>query len=212
MKNNLGVVFACVLLASQAAAGDRVHEGYKGVDGGVLIFSSGSIGEESGFKLFYRKVGAPSGYRGFGGDGSIYYDTRSLFISRSADFKGHEEGQVTTVRLEPGNYEVYNYQIYAAGGAGMTLTWGPSHGDFSIPFAIETGKATYIGDFAGIRLTAKDWLGAKVTNGGLIVVKDEQARDIPIAQKQMPDLPPVTVSVTDVSKLGEPALLAKEPN
>lgn len=210
MIKKLGVALACACLAGPASAGERVHEGYKGPDAGVLIFSSGSIGEESNFKLFYRKIGAPSGYRGFGGDGSIYYDTTSLFTARPADFKGHEEGQVATTRLEPGNYEVYSYEIYAAGGAG-TLTWGPAHGDFSIPFTIETGKATYIGDFAGIRLTGKGFFGAKVTAGGLIVVKDEQARDIPVAQKQMPDLPPVTVSVTDVSKLGEPALLAKEP-
>jgi hypothetical protein len=210
MIKKLGVALACICLAGPASAGERVHEGYKGTDAGVLIFSSGSIGEESNFKLFYRKVGAPSGYRGFGGDGSIDYDTTSLFGSSPADFKGHEEGQVKTIRLEPGSYEVYSYEIYAAGGAGSTLTWGP-HKDFSIPFTIDAGKATYIGDFAGIRLTAKGFFGAKVTAGGLIVVKDEQARDIPIAQKQVPDLPPVTVSVTDVSRLGEPTLLAKEP-
>lgn len=209
MKRSL-LLLAFVLLAGRAAASDRVHENYKGADAGVLIYAAGSIGPESNFKFFYRKVGAPSGYRGFGGDGSIYYDTRSLFISRPADFTGHEDGQVVTTRLEPGSYEVYTYKI-VAGAYGGEIDWGPAHGDFSIPFTIETGKATYIGDFAGIRLSGEGAFGSKTVEGGLIIVTDKHERDIPIAQKQMPNLPPVTVSVMDVSKLGEPALLSKEP-
>ncbi len=196
-----------ILLAAMAAlvlAG--CAGGYRGADAGALIYSSGSIGPESRFQLFYRTVGKSSGY----GHDSIDYDTHSVF-ARPADFTGHENGQVTTVCLRPGRYEVYNYEVYVPVYDGGPLVFGPSK-DFSIPFVIRPGEATYIGDFAHVSLADEVVPGIVFTAAGGFVVTDKHERDIPIARKQDPNLPQtVGMSVTDVSTLGVPTLLSREP-
>lgn len=194
-----------ILLAAMAAlALTGCTSGYGGPDAGMLICSSGSIGAESRFQLFYRKAGKSWS------DGSIDYDTHSVF-ARPADFTGHENGQVTTVHLRPGRYEVYSYEIYIPVYDGSPLVWGPSK-DFSIPFVIRPGEATYIGDFAYVRFKDEVMPGIVLTAAGGFVVTDKHERDVPIARQQDPNLPQaVGISVTDVSALDVPTLLSREP-
>lgn len=194
----------CVLLAG--CVSNPVHRGYKGQDAGVLIFSAGAIGAPLDVDFYYRKLGQPSGYRTTGGDGSISYNPR-LLLRGTLDYTGHEMGKVHVEHLEPGDYEVYTWSLV---GNGMVseLDLMPHRGDFSLPFTIKPGQATYVGNFAAVAIG-----GEGVPPGAIFyyVVSDKHERDIAIARQKEPNLPPVTIQVTDVSKLGEPSLLVKEP-
>lgn len=197
------LIVACLLLSGCVA--DRVDSDYRGKDAGTLVFSEGNIGSTLISTLHYRKVGQSSGVT-FGGDGIIYNNPNSIF-GYTPDFSGHETGQVTIQHLEPGDYEIYTYQI---DGTGMvTLSWFPNK-TFSIPFTIKPNQTTYIGDFECVALMGRSPLGLKLLAGGYFVVTDQHDRDIEIARKKEPGLPPVTISVTDVSKLDAPGLRTME--
>ncbi len=201
------VCAAIVLLALAGCVSNPVERSYKGPDAGALVFSAESIGEPIQlvrFQFFYRKVVDSSG-RG----GGISNSSGTL-DGPDTDFIGHETGQVTVRYLEPGNYDVYAYKIYGA-ITGATVTWD-SERQFSIPFSVSQGKTTYIGDFAGIELTRDDVLGLPYTSGAILVVSDKHDRDLAFAQKHDPGLFPVTIAVSDVSRLGDPCLRSREPS
>lgn len=121
------------------------------------------------------------------------------------DFTGRESGHVTVEYLEPGNYEVYSYDLFGGWGA-MQTVYSPKS-DISIPFVIKAGEATYIGDFAGVRIKMGD------KTAGYFVLTDKHDRDLDVARRHEPALPPMTVSVVDASKLGTPIFRAAElPN
>ncbi|MBI3676174.1 MAG: hypothetical protein HY243_06110 [Proteobacteria bacterium] len=193
---------AIVCLFLTGCVTDRVDTSYHGSDAGVLVFSAGSIAGKRGVQIFYRKVGQPSGVRGFGGDGSIYYNPGSIF-TRDPDFTGHETGEVTVQHLEPGEYEIYTWQVAEGmGGLGEVL-WSP-RSDFSLRFTVRPGQTTYIGDYARFQFPG-------AYTAFTFVISDKHERDIAIAKKVEPNLPPVTIQVPDVSRLNEPSLLSKEP-
>ena len=54
-------------------------------------------------------------------------------------------------------------------------------------------------------------LASRLGATGYFVVSDRHERDLAIARKKQPDLPPATVTVTDVSQFGWPFLFASDP-
>jgi hypothetical protein len=194
------LVFVCLLLCGCAT--DRVHSNYRGADAGDLVYSV-AWREPVGFVLFFKKFGQPSYGNEFGvlaGDGAIMVDDGVL--GRPMDFRGDGEGQVQIQHLEPGKYEIYTFNITKGWGLGGTQTTMPSK-DFSIPFTVEAGKALYIGEFMLVH---------GPSDSPQFIVSDKHERDIPIAQKQDPNLRPTAISVFDVSQLRNPLLVAGERN
>jgi hypothetical protein len=121
---------------------------------------------------------------------------------------GYETGKVQIQHLRPGKYEVYSFE-FTGSSIGEWITWHPKK-PFSIPFTINPGETTYIGNFArapSLGTQKASELGA----AGFFVVSDKHQRDIEIARRKRPDLTPVTVSVTDVSEFGVPFFLASDP-
>ena len=126
---------------------------------------------------------------------------------KTIDYSGRESGFVVVKKLPPGQYEIYNYGIDGTNFV-STIHW-QSRTNFSIPFTIEAGKATYIGNFARgcwcKRSTAvADFLG-------YFTISDKSARDIPIARAKDPSLTDINVDVADVSKFNSPMLYTSEP-
>lgn len=150
---------------------------------GWLIYSTESDGGPVPFSFQFRQVEVRDG----SSSGEIVYDPVS---QRDEDTTVAGLIRVVIRRLEPGDYEIYSYK----------LSGQPSLKTFSIRFTIKPGQATYVGALVSVRREARDasaeWLG----------VVNMAGRDINAAKMAKPDLPPVTISVTDVSKLDVPAL------
>jgi hypothetical protein len=189
-------------LHAPAAAAD---EDYGGADAGILIYSAGSIAMPLAFEFRYRRIGLPAGAAASDWSGRI--ESRTGGFSRAhvsgAEYSGRETGRVFVRRLPPGNYEVHGFRF---AGTRQFRSRRP----FSIPFTIRPGQATYIGNFArapSLGTPLQRTLGAV----GFFVISDRSERDVALARGRFPELPPVTVEVTDVTAFGHTMLLAREP-
>ena len=195
----LGIAAALLLIATAAARAETPDP-----QKGTLVFSAGTVGGSFNFHLLYHTVGPGPVH-----EKQFRYSWGGSKYDHGLDFEGHETGLVWVEQLPPGDYEFYNFRIpYNVGIVEKRLHLRQP---FSIPFTIKAGQSTYVGDFSCTRVEGKNVFGATETAGAYLVVSDKHERDIPVAQKLEPGLPPVTISVTDVSKLGEPYLLSKEP-
>lgn len=196
------IILVCLLLTGCAGA-NSVNSDYHGEDAGVLVVSEGTTPSPFGFVLHYQKAGETRSWDG-AGDGMISYTGGGLFAD-TPDFSDPEKGRVTIQHLKPGVYEIYNYEIY-----NNNVVFYPAK-YFSIQFTIRPNQTTYIGHFEGtIRTLDTHFLGLQVALQRYFVVTDTQDRDIKIARKKEPNLPPVVNSVPDVSKIGLPEFRAKE--
>jgi len=92
----------------------------------------------------------------------------------------------------------------------MSVVTTRSARPFSIPFTIRPGEATYIGNFARAPSLGTS-LGPVLGAAGFFVISDKSERDLAIARQRRPGLPPVTVTVTNVSTWGHAMLRVDEP-
>jgi hypothetical protein len=205
MKLFSGAVLALACLFSTECIAGGIDSDYHGADAGVLVFSTSTLKIAMNFEFFYERVGQGLDPRNSYDAGLIECDCVGFWhpVMADPDYEGYETGKVQVQHLPPGDYEVYSYFF------GGTMGYSPRHA-FSIPFTIRPGQATYIGNFArspSLGTPMESRLGAL----GYFVISDQHERDITIARKKVPDLPPVTISVTDVSVLGQSELFAQDP-
>jgi hypothetical protein len=201
------ILLAATLLLplQQARAADR---DYQGADGGLLIYSAGSIAIPINFAFRYKRIRTPAGAAISDWGGTIGCGCVGFFSARAGDYSGRETGKVHIRRVPPGDYEVFDFG-FGGWTPGGSVSWS-SRTRFSIPFAIRPGEATYIGNFArapSLGTPLRATLGAV----GFFVISDKSERDLAIARRRRPDLPPVAVAVTDVSSFGHPMLRVDEP-
>jgi hypothetical protein len=172
---------------------------YSGPDAGVLVISFGSLGKQAdGYTFWYKPRGQKPGW--FPDD--VGYEPHSILFDHAPDYSGHEAGQVHILHLKPGDYEIYRAAIFANAGI-QNFTFDLP--EFSLPFTIRPGEATYVGDLAG----AAEWRGGAL-QGGYYVVSDRHERDLDIARRKDAQLPPVTVAVPDVSGMADRLILSEE--
>ena len=176
------------------------------MDAGYLVYSVSTLGRPMTFSFLYEKVSKDNGP---GWHDDLSCDCVAIHIWRGEDYPkemdyiGHESGFVIIKKLPPGQYEIYNYEI-----RGTPMTWS-SKTPFSIPFKIESGKATYIGNFARGCWCERNTIAA---NLGYFVISDKSARDLPIARVKEPALKEVGIDVWDATKLNSPIFFTNEPN
>lgn len=204
------ILFLAALLLlplQQARAADR---DYDGPDGGLLIYSAGSIAIPINFAFRYKRIRNPAGGQVSDWSGTIGCGCVGLLRARAggADYQGRETGRVHIRRLPPGDYEVFNFGF--GGSIGSTMVTTRSARRFSIPFTIRAGEATYIGNFArapSLGTPLQRQLGAR----GFFVISNKAERDLAIARQRRSDLPNATVAFTDVSGWGHTMLRSDEP-
>jgi hypothetical protein len=175
---------------------------YAGADAGYLITAVAARSDTSYdyYMLRYRTKDRSDSAGIWWGQENIY-DRRKLDID-----DGKETGIVDVRRLPPGAYEIFNFEIMLNGGM-MHTKWF-SKQNFSVPFTIEPGKATYIGEFMAVRLTGKSWVGLSEPNGAYFVLSDKAERDVVIAKQKESGLSEVTSAVVDPNTLGNPLISA----
>lgn len=174
---------------------------------GMLVYSVGSVDIAMSFRFEYRRTATSSGEAVTDNRGAMICDCVGFFNPRpnNLDYRGREAGRVFVRTLPPGRYEIYDFGFRGTIVV-ANVEWS-SATPLAVPFTINPGQTTYIGNFArapslGSRLEPE--LGAV----GYFVVSDQSERDLPIARVKEPALLPVHIEVTDVSGLGHPMIYA----
>ena len=201
---------AALLLMSPAIA-RKAPPDYVGDDGGVLVYSVGTIAIGMRFAFPYWRVALLDGTPIRDWEGAIEPTVGGAWVLKikNPDFVGRESGHVVVRRLPPGQYLMDQF-AFSGGGFGMgTIDWS-SAVPFAIRFTIRPGAATYIGSFMrapSLGTPLESQLGA----AGYFLIADRSARDVPLARSKMPALTPIAPEVTDVTQFGSAALRRDEP-
>ena len=176
-------LFTAAVALSFAAGGAswaKELKDYSGDDAGYMVIAMGSgTSIESravSYTLHFRKKGSPE----IGTVSFTPHRPAVPFVGTKRDFdEPNETGFVDVRTLAPGDYEFYG--ISAAMYGALQWRWQPDD-EFSIPFTISPGIATYLGDFRGVSTSRRSaWsLGALLPTGAYFVVSNRADCDPPI--------------------------------
>jgi hypothetical protein len=138
-------------------------------------------------------------------EGEIWWGQQNPFDQRKVDIKDDkQEGIVDVRRLPPGDYEIFNFQAHI-NATTLQMRW-ESKSDFSIPFTIAAGRATYVGEMMAVELKReRGFLGLQSHEGIHVVLTDKSARDVSIARAKEPHMSEVAVTVIDPKSVANPA-------
>jgi hypothetical protein len=147
-----------------------------------------------GIRLDFRR-------RGGGDEKVIFWADDPLAPGPGADFKtAASRGVVGSIRFAPGDYELYNFLVHFPSRDVVARE------PFSIPFKVEAGKVTYIGEYLFAAAYGENFFGMTVPAYPLIMTSDKQARDVPIFRSRNPEAVSaiVRVNVADVRGMNLP--------
>lgn len=153
---------------------------YDGPDAGYAVLSIVSKGPSyySSYGLKYERQS--------GGGKAGFYVSQPLFSRDGLDYNGpNEMGDVIVRPMKPGDYRIYNYDLFFNGGLSQSNT--SSRQKFSIPFRIEEGKVTYLGQFHAHNQTGK-LLGLDAPGGAYFTIHDRTASDLHFAVEDYPHI------------------------
>ncbi|HEX7887889.1 MAG TPA: hypothetical protein VF522_00905 [Ramlibacter sp.] len=138
--------------------------------------------------FFYRAKGAS--------DAAIVswrYDGRSGFasplglgkvFSDKPDFReGIEAGIAFAYRLPAGEYELYDVRFH------MDQATYNAKEKFSVPFRVEAGSATYLGEFIARDARARNFFGMPIKVPGYYAIRQRVERDLDVLAARGIDLP-----------------------
>jgi hypothetical protein len=202
MAKSLLTILSLIVLSS-CTTGLHVTN-YEGPDAGILVTSLGANAGTvyNGYNLFYRKKNhSPDG------DGMIWWGQASILEGRKLDIdNGSETGIVDVRRLPPGEYEIFNFRVFYNGG--NVQKHFSSKQDFSIPFSIRPGRATYIGEFIAVGVQGQNIFGFSIPDGAYFTISNRGERDIAIARQKHAGLGEVQSTVVDPKQVGNPLIRA----
>jgi hypothetical protein len=192
-----GVVACC------ASARDQVPVDYSGSDVGWLVVTLRTTSDS-------RLASIATDIRGKDAarQANVFYTggaARQYRTPRDFDTK-EEHGAVFVRPLSAGDYELHN--LRAAGSVGTIGVVVRSKTDFSIPFSIQAGKASYVGSFkahptgsARIKGGLADLFAGAIFAGAFFVVSDDSEQDIPSAKSKLPGLETIEHAVPTVDRI-----------
>lgn len=178
---------------------------YDGADAGYLILTLGAQAGTaySDYAIFFRK-------RDGSASGSIWWGQGNMFDRRKLDIDDNKEKALVDVRrLPPGDYEVFNFDVHMNGGT-IQESWRARR-NFSIPFTIAPGGATYLGEFIAVKLTGHNFFGMAVPDGAYFLLSDKAERDLPVARLKEAGLAEASDAFVDPKNLDNPLLRAGGP-
>jgi hypothetical protein len=189
----VAIGFVLVAVALSGRSKRELSLSYKSPDAGYLIASIGAEKTTHVYTTYFVDVRKTDRSK----DDQLTYnrDIASIDSTVLAYDDSDETGEVNVVSLPPGNYEINCAGFYQ--NMGMSESTWACEKDFSVPFTIETGKATYIGNFQGITVRGKNIFGIRVEAGGYYVVRNKAERDLPLAKRMGAPYQDVRVAVPD---------------
>lgn len=129
-----------------------------------------------------------------GGMVDVSFDGRGLSLGTKRDYREDDlEGAVFLVALPPGDYAIVDYHFSHQTMTGNYSNYRPMQ-PFAFPFTVASGKTTYLGEFIGMP-ARRALIGWSSIHGAYWWVRDQQARDVTLAQARWPQRP-----LTDIMK------------
>lgn len=193
------IMLGCASTQGVKNIAPEIPKDYSGPDAGYLIVSLGASPKThyTTYTLFFRPKHENM-------SGNVYYRQEgNIFFPRSErDFDDpNGNGIVYVHRMPAGEYTVVNFRIWQNSGR-VQRHFYPKE-PFSIPFVIEPGVATYIGEFLADGITGKNFIGMNVPAGAIFKIANKQDRDIPVAKKKYPEIQNIKVAIpaSDIENL-----------
>jgi hypothetical protein len=166
---------------------------YQRPDAGVLALSLGAYrgADYSTYRLFFRT-------RDGSKTGSLSYSLGA----RSDYSDAYIAGVVRTYSLQPGEYEIYDFEFFFSNG--YLSERFSSKEPFSIPFTIKPWQTVYLGEFRAMPMEGRNLFGLPVHAGAKFLLSDQSARDIPIAKTQDTRVTNPEIRIPEPASIGSP--------
>jgi hypothetical protein len=113
------------------------------------------------------------------------------------------KGDLKSLTLPAGSYEMVNFSMVVSSPYGYTSWSAPQ--DFSIPFTVTPGKATYLGEIRMLPRKAKNIFGINIQAGGTFEIRDMSTRDVPLFQARFKDVDPAAIVISPMRSGTAPA-------
>lgn len=177
-------VIACLFLLSGCIPKEAVRmptalENYSGAKAGQVFGSLGTFPSTpfSSVTIFFRQTGSKD-------PGRFVFAYDSMLGGAPVDVaESKARGTVFVGRLPAGDYELFQVNFFINRGQFGTTTFSARE-EFSIPFRVEEGRSTYLGEFIAYDTTGKNFFGMRIPAGGYFVVADKYQRDVAILAKK----------------------------
>lgn len=176
----IALVIACLLLLSGCIPKEAVRmptglDGYSGGKAGQVFGTLGTFPNTpfSSVTIFFRQVGSKD-------PGRFFFAYDSILGGPPVDVaETKARGTVFVGRLPAGDYELFQVNFFINRAQFGSTTFSARE-EFSIPFRVEEGKSTYLGEFIAYYTTGKNFFGMTIPAGGYYVVADKSQRDMAI--------------------------------
>lgn len=174
---NRGFTRLVVLVLALAAVGcTSMPTGYTGKDVGYIV---AGLGAAKSARYHIYSIFIEDGTEVVDPYMSAHALTYNIRYGPKADYEDeYEEGAVYILPVKPGKYHIENV-FFSMGNA----TWTPKK-LISIPFTVESGRVTYLGNFKGKRTTEPSLFAFTPE----FALSDRRITDLAIAKKKKPDL------------------------
>ncbi|TQV82135.1 hypothetical protein [Denitrobaculum tricleocarpae] len=155
---------------------------------GLVVGSASSdVKDESWYdglvKFYYIKTDE-IGKLGTKNAGFIYALPPTLPLGAPGDSEfSDSDGSVFAIALEPGDYILSRWEI-EVGAYAIIYPVDPA----PLPFTVEKGKATYVGNLHMFFRTARNIIGLTSINDGRPAISDRSERDLPLLLERYPNL------------------------
>ncbi len=208
------LIFLIVLLSGCASV-NTIPTDYKGVDAGKVVIGIGAATgtRYSSYSFLFRKRGQTN--HSSEDDSRLTFFQDNVFLTQKLDYENDAEGGVVLVAsMPPGEYEIFNFDVYLNGytpGLGNIQKDFSSKSSFSIPFNVKAREVTYLGNYQANLFTGKNYFGMDIPAGAQFVVEDRATTEFPIAQKKGLIAEPFINSTPVVTKIGNPFFIKEKP-
>ena len=179
-----------------------VRNEYQGTDAGRIAIGIGASANThySSYSLNFRKLNDKDAE-----PNRFVYFQHNEFSAQKRDYENPEEnGVVQSFRLPPGDYEIFNFDIFLNGGT-VQKNFG-SRKEFSIPFKVRANETTYLGNYQANLVMGKNFFGMSMAAGAVFVVTNREKADIELAKKRLPNVSfgPISNATPTVQSVANP--------
>ena len=144
MLRHLFLVVIVALLGCQRV--ETLPTNYQGSDFGRVVIGMGEKdrGSLTDFRLRFRKI--EDSRKEKSAHGTFLFDHNNTWSSQKLDHDSEgDHGVVVAATLVPGEYEIFNYDIFINNYPSMS--WVNSKRPFSFVFIVRPGEITYLGTY-----------------------------------------------------------------
>lgn len=209
-----GIAFALLaVLVSGCATVANVPTDYAGADAGRVVIGIGATNgtSYSSYSFLFRRR-MESGVDERPARGRFTYFQTNYLYKQAPDYVAHDEAGVVLIHsLPPGDYEIYNFNVFFNGGTVQT-NFG-SKTNISIPFSVRPAQSTYLGNYQANYRLGSNFVGMTLPAGAVFVVTDRLDAEWAIAAKKTKTPLGTAVNATpDPRRLESPFFLPPQPS